>query len=108
MRRTAAAILGTPPDDAGELLERVLTDARSVPALARYLDEEWEPLLDWLVDTLAAGWEVRGAGARRLRATRGWSTAGTVAVVALRSNAAGADEYDGGPAHAEPAYDEAA
>jgi hypothetical protein len=29
-------------------------------------------------------------------------------VVALRSNAAGADEYDDGPAHAEPAYGEAA
>jgi AcrR family transcriptional regulator len=55
-------------DAAGELLERVLSDARSVPALASYLDEQWEPLLDWLVETLAAGWEVRGAAARRLHA----------------------------------------
>jgi AcrR family transcriptional regulator len=55
-------------DAAGEMLDRVLPDARSVPALATYLDEEWDPLLDWIVDTLAAGWEVRGAAARRLRA----------------------------------------
>jgi hypothetical protein len=50
------------------MLERVLPDARSVPALASYLDEEWEPLLDWVVETLAAGWDVCGAAARRLRA----------------------------------------
>jgi len=66
--RTALAELYAYYDVAGEVLERVLSDARSVPALASYLDEQWEPLLDWLVETLAAGWEVRGAAARRLRA----------------------------------------
>ena len=55
-------------DDAGEMLDRVLPDARSVPALAAYLEEQWDPLLGWVVETLAAGWEVRGAAAGRLRA----------------------------------------
>jgi AcrR family transcriptional regulator len=66
--RTALSELYAYYDDAGEMLERVLADARSVPALASYLDEEWDPLLASVVETLAAGWEVRGAAARRLRA----------------------------------------
>lgn len=66
--RTALSELYAYYGDAGEVLERVLSDARSMPALARYLDEEWEPLLDWVVETLAAGWDVRAAADRRLRA----------------------------------------
>jgi AcrR family transcriptional regulator len=66
--RTALSELYAYYDDAGEMLDRVLPDARSSLALARYLDEEWDPLLAWIVETLAAGWEVRGAAARRLRA----------------------------------------
>jgi AcrR family transcriptional regulator len=66
--RTALSELYAYYDAAGEMLDRVLPDARSVPALATYLDEEWDPLLDWIVETLAAGWEVRGAATRRLRA----------------------------------------
>ena len=54
--------------ESAEMLERVLHDARSVPALASYLAEEWDPLLDAIAETLGAGWHVRGAAARRLRA----------------------------------------
>lgn len=54
--------------ESAEMLDCVLHDARSVAALANYLAEEWDPLLDAIVETLAAGWHVRGAAARRLRA----------------------------------------
>ncbi len=66
--RTALSELYAYYDAAGEMLDRALPDARSVPALATYLAEEWDPLLDWIVETLAAGWGVRGAATRRLRA----------------------------------------
>jgi AcrR family transcriptional regulator len=66
--RTALSELYAYYEDAEEILDRVLPDARSVPALASYLDDEWEPLLEGIVDTLAAGWEVRRPAARQLRA----------------------------------------
>jgi AcrR family transcriptional regulator len=66
--RTALSELYAYYDATGEVLDRVLHDAHSVPALRTYLDEEWDPLLAWIVEALAAGWGVRGAAARRLRA----------------------------------------
>lgn len=66
--QTALAELYAYYDDAGEMLDRVLSDAPTVPALATYLDEEWDPLLGWVVESLATGWEVHDVAARRLRA----------------------------------------
>jgi hypothetical protein len=57
---------------------------------------------------ISSAWAETAASPHKGGVTRGRTTAGTVAVVALRSNAAGADEYDDGPADAEPAYGEAA
>lgn len=47
--------------DAGQdMLANVLRDAGQVPALEEIMRQKWEPLLEGIVDILAAGWEVSG------------------------------------------------
>ena len=61
---TALAAMYGYYDRGREMLENVLRDAPLVTALAEILQQKWSPLMEGIVEILAAGWSTHEAGGR--------------------------------------------